>query len=166
MTTNAATSITLSGAVLNGTVNPNELDTTAVFEWGTDSNLTTFTSTMSQSPGAGTTSVAITAPLTSLTPGMAYFFRVAATNSAGTTKGEIATFTPTALAPTVSTGAATVITNTGATFNGTVNPNGLAVTDAHFEYGTDDTLATFTSTGAQILAAGFTGQAITAPRPA
>jgi phosphodiesterase/alkaline phosphatase D-like protein len=161
VTTNAATSLTISGAVLNGTVNPNELATTAVFEWGTDSNLTTFTSTLSQSLGAGTTSVAITASLTALTPGATYYFRVAATNSAGTTKGLIASFTPVAQAPTVSTGAATSVSTSGATLHGTVNPNGLAVTDAHFEYGTDSNLATFISTGAQTLAAGFTGQAVT-----
>ena len=43
-----------------------------------------------------------------------------------------------------------------------MNPNGLAVSDYHFEYGTDSNLATYTSTNAQTLAAGYTGQAITA----
>ena len=160
--TNAATSVAISGGVLNGTVNPNELATTAVFEWGTDSNLTSFTSTTTQSLGAATTSVAITASLTNLTPGTTYYFRVAATNPAGTTKGSIASFTAVAQAPTVSTAAATSVTIDGVTLNGTVNPNGLAVSDYHFEYGTDSNLATVTSTSAQTLAAGYTGQAITA----
>ena len=160
--TNAATSVAISGGVLNGTVNPNELATTAVFEWGTDSNLTSFTSTTTQSLGAATTSVAITASLTNLTPGTTYYYRVAATNPAGTTKGTIASFTAVAQAPTVSTAAATSVTIDGVTLNGTVNPNGLAVSDYHFEYGTDSNLATVTSTSAQTLAAGYTGQAITA----
>ena len=160
--TNAATSVAISGGVLNGTVNPNELATTAVFEWGTDSNLTSFTSTTTQSLGAATTSVAITASLTNLTPGTTYYFRVVATNPAGTTKGLIASFTAVAQVPTVSTAAATSVTIDSVTLNGTVNPNGLAVSDYHFEYGTDSNLATFTSSNPQTLAAGYTGQAITA----
>ena len=165
VTTSAASSVTISGAVLNGTVSPNELATTAVFEWGTDSNLTTFTSTSSQPVGAGTTSVAITASLSGLNPVTKYYFRVVATNSAGTSRGTIVSFDTVAQAPAVVTGAPTSITPSGATLNGTVNPNGLAVTDAHFEYGTDPNLTTPapTSTTAQPLAAGFTGQAINAP---
>ena len=163
--TNAATFVTITGGVLNGTVSPNELATTAVFEWGTDSNLVTFSSTPSQSPGSGTTSVAITDSLSGLTPGLTYFFRVAATNSAGTSKGTIASFTTIALPPAVSTAAATSVTLTGGTLNGSVNPNGLAVNDVHFEYGTDSNLATFASTSVQALAAGFTAQGITASLP-
>jgi phosphodiesterase/alkaline phosphatase D-like protein len=162
VTTDAATSVTISGAVLNGTVNPNELATSAVFEWGMDSNLTTFTSTTLQSMAAGTTSVAITASLSGLTPGVTYYFRVAATNSTGTSKGLINSFIVVAQVPTVTTAAATSVTISSATLNGTVNPNGLAVSDAHFEYGVDSNPATFTSTSAQTLTAGFTGQAISA----
>jgi hypothetical protein len=162
VTTEAATSVTISSATLNGTVSPNELATSAAFEWGTDSTLATFSTTTVQSLGSGTTSVAITAPLTGQTPGVKYYFRVTATNSAGTSKGTIANFTAVAQAPTVSTAAATSITISGATLNGTVNPNGLAVSDARFEYGTDSSLVTFSTTSLQTLAAGFTGQSITA----
>ena len=153
LTTDAATSVTVSGAVLNGTVSPNELDTTAVFEWGTDSNPATFTSTPSQSLGAGTTSVAITASLSGLTPGVTYYFRVAATNPAGTTKGSIVSFLTVAQAPTAATAAVTAITTSGATLNGTVNPNGLA-TDAYFEYGTDSALAGPSTTSTQAMGSG------------
>ena len=162
VTTDNASSVTISGAVLNGTVSPNELATTAAFEWGTDSNLATFSTTLSQSLGAGTTSVAITATLSGLTPGVAYYFRVAATNSAGTSKGSIVSFNTVAQPPTVVTSAADNITVTSATLNGSVNPNGLAVTDAHFEYGTDSNLTTFSTTSVQTLAAGFSAQAVTA----
>ena len=165
VTTNAATSVTISGAVLNGTVNPNELSTTGVFEWGTDSNLATYSTTSSQSLGAGTTSVAVTATLSGLTPGTTYYFRVAATNSAGTSRGSIGSFNTVAQPPTVTTAAADNISITGATLHGSVNPNGLAVSDARFEYGTDSTLATFSVTSLQTLAAGFTPQSITATLP-
>ncbi len=163
VTTNAASSVTLSSATLNGTVSPNELATSAAFEWGTDSTLAVLSGTTTvQSLGSGTTSVAITAPLTGLTPGVKYYFRVTATNSAGTSQGTIANFTAVAQAPTVTTAAATSVTLTAATLNGSVNPNGLAVTDAHFEYGTDSNLTTFTATSVQTFSAGFTAQAITA----
>ena len=42
-------------------------------------------------------------------------------------------------APTATTGTAGAITQTTATLAGTVNPNGSAVTDCHFEYGTTTT---------------------------
>jgi len=47
--------------------------------------------------------------------------------------------------PIVTTTAATLITGTTATLNGTVNPNGLA-TNYHFEYGTSTSYGTNTST--------------------
>ena len=162
VTTDPATSVTISGAVLNGTVSPNELATSAMFEWGTDSNLANFASTSSQSLGAGTTSVGITGSLTGLTPGVTYYFRVAATNTAGTSKGLIANFTAVAQAPTVSTAAATSIMITGATLNGTVNPNGLVVSDYHFEFSIDSNMTTFSTTSVQTLAAAITGQSIIA----
>jgi len=40
------------------------------------------------------------------------------------------------VAPTVVTGSASSLTQSSATLNATVNPNGEAVTDCHFEYGT------------------------------
>ena len=43
--TSAATSVTTTGARLNGSVNPNGRSTTAWFEWGTSPTLATFTST-------------------------------------------------------------------------------------------------------------------------
>ena len=163
VTTNAATSATSSGASLNGSVNPNGRSTNAWFEWGTSPTLATFSSTSTRRFGSGTTSQAITAALSGLTSGTTYYFRVAASSTAGTSKGSIASFSTTAaaVAPTVTTNAATSATSSGASLNGSVNPNGRS-TNAWFEWGTSPTLATFSSTSTQALGSGTTSQAVTA----
>lgn len=144
VTTIAATSVGATEATLNGSVIANGLATTAWFEWGTDSSLATFSSTPSQSVGSGTTSQSVNAGLSSLSTGTTYYYRIAASNSSGTTKGSILSFLPGA-APAVTTLAATLVGSTGATLNGEVNPNGLA-TDAWFEWGTSPGLDTFSKT--------------------
>jgi hypothetical protein len=58
--------------------------------------------------------------------------------------------------PTVVTGAASAITQTGASIAGTVNPNGSNVTDCHVEYGTT------TSYGAQVACAALPGSGTSA----
>jgi len=63
-------------------------------------------------------------------------------------------------APTVATGAATDVTTTGATLNGTVNPNGVATT-ASFEWGTTTSYGQ-TTPGASV-GSGTTPQPVSAP---
>ena len=151
----AATSIGATTASLNGNVNPNGLATNAWFEYGTDSGLSTYTSTLSEAVGAGTAGMAFGAELTGLTTGTTYYYRVAAGSSSGTTLGEILSFTPGG-APSATTTAATALGATTATLNGTVNPNGLA-TDAWFEYGTDPGLSTYASTLSVPIGSGAVG---------
>ncbi|MFH1230971.1 MAG: hypothetical protein V1709_05680, partial [Planctomycetota bacterium] len=133
-TTTAASSITLNSARLNGTVNPNGFTTTAYFNYGltiTDTNTTT------QEIGSGTGNVAVSATVSSLSSSTLYYFRVVGQNSAGTVLGGNLTFTTlsSGSAPTCITLAASNIdiTNTSATLNGTVNPNGLTTT-AYFQW--------------------------------
>jgi len=90
--TSSATSITTTGADLNGSVNPNGLATNALFEWGTDPTLATFTTTPVQILGNGTASLPITESLTGLGFGTTYYFRVSATNAAGTQTSSIESF--------------------------------------------------------------------------
>ena len=155
----AATSVGRNSAVLNGNVNPNGLETNAWFEWGTSQTLSAFSSTSGQSLGSGTTSQPVSAALSGLSPGTTYYFRVAASNSSGTTKGSIANFGSTAISPAVTTNPATSITTTGATLNGIVNPNGAATT-AWFQYGTDPSFLSFAETAQQAMGPGTTGQAV------
>jgi lysophospholipase L1-like esterase len=105
--------------------------------------------------GSGTTIQAVNAVLSGLSPGTPFYFRVVASNGAGTAKGSIVGFSTTAAAPTVTTNAATSVTGAGATVNGSVNPNGQETT-AWFEWGTDPGLATFNSTSSQSMGSGTT----------
>ena len=136
----AATSVSSTSAVLNGNVTPNGLMTTAWFEWGTDSTLSSFTAIGSQPAGSGTTSQLVTVPLGGLATGTIHYYRVVASNSTGVSRGVIVGFTPGA-APTVTTLAATSVSINSAVLNGNVTPNGL-ITAARFEWGTDPSLGT------------------------
>ncbi|MBE0568562.1 MAG: hypothetical protein IH577_02650 [Deltaproteobacteria bacterium] len=158
-TTTAATSVGATSATLNGTVTPNNQSTSAWFEWGTSSSLSSYTSTSAQDAGSGTASQAISAGLTGLTSGTTYYFRVAASNTAGTVKGAILSFVPGA-PPTVSTLSATSVGVSTATLNGTATPNGLAAT-AWFEWGTSSTLSSYSSTSSQAIGSGTTSQPVT-----
>jgi hypothetical protein len=99
VTTLAATSITGTGAVLNGTVNANDNGTTASFDYGTDM---TYGTTVAATPLSitGVTSTAVSATLTGLTPGVLYHFRVNGQNSGAIVHGGDQTFTT--LAPIAS----------------------------------------------------------------
>jgi phosphodiesterase/alkaline phosphatase D-like protein len=158
VTTLAATSVGANTATLNGNVTANGLETTAWFEWGTDPSLASPNSTSTQAVGAGTTSQSVNAVLTGLTSGTTYYYRIAASNSTGPTRGSIASFIP-GDAPTITTLAATPVGANSATLNGNVTPNGLS-TNAWFEWGTDPSLATFTYTQMQSIGAGTNVQSI------
>ncbi|MBI3572397.1 hypothetical protein HY091_02615, partial [Candidatus Kaiserbacteria bacterium] len=157
VTTGSATSITSSGATLNGTVNPNGVTATAWFEYGTTSSYGS--STAAQTLAAGTTAVAVSAAVTGLSPNTTYHFRIDASNNGGTSYGLDASFTTLATKPTVTTGSASSISGSSATLNGTVNPNGVTAT-AWFEYGT--TTSYGSSTATQNIAAGTTAVAVSA----
>jgi phosphodiesterase/alkaline phosphatase D-like protein len=90
--TMTAISVTANSATLNGNINPNGLATTVFFEWGTSATLTGASKTPDQSIGAGTTSISVNASLTGLIASTTYYFRVVATNSAGTNPGNILNF--------------------------------------------------------------------------
>jgi len=145
-------SVGTSTASLSGSVNPNGLSTNAWFEWGTSATLSSYASTPTQSVGSGTTDQSVTAGLSGLSGGTTYYYRIAAQNSAGTSRGSIRSFSP-ASAPTVSTSTATSVGTSSATVRGDVTPNGLS-TDAWFEWGTSATLSSYSSTSTQSIGSG------------
>ena len=107
--TGVASSITTTGATLNGTANPNGFATNANFEYGLTAGYGSTTPV--QAMGSGSSAVAIGGgAITGLTCNTLYHFRAVATNTNGTTNGSDATFTTSACPPpTVVTGAATAI---------------------------------------------------------
>ena len=94
-------------------------------------------------PVSGASNLEESKAVTGLTLDFTYDFRIVATNSAGTTYGTNEKFTASGK-PTVETKAATSLSETGATLNGLVNPNG-AETKYSFEYRTTESYGTKTA---------------------
>ncbi len=133
--TGSASEVTQTTATLSATVNPNGVEVSECkLEYGTT---TSYGSSIacSSPPGSGTSPVKVSAPATGLKANTTYHFRIIAKSTAGTGTGLDASIKTLPEAPTVSTNAASEITQTGATLNGTVNPNGGEVSECKFEYG-------------------------------
>ena len=105
------------------------------FAYGTSATLATTIATSTLGSQSGTTT--LSQNLTGLTGTTTYYFRAYATNSAGTSYGSILSFTTNSLnGPTVTVQAASSVTQTGATLNGTVTSIGDgSVTTEGFNYG-------------------------------
>ena len=144
-TTSPASLVTNTSATLNGSVNPNSLSTTAYFEYGTNSSYGS--STPPVDLGAGASLQNTNCKITNLIGGTIYFYRVAANNTYGTNYGANTTFTTSntivPAAPSATTSPASLVTDTSATLNGSVNPNSLSTT-AYFEYGTNSSYGSST----------------------
>jgi hypothetical protein len=135
-TTGMASSPSPTSVTLQGEVDPNGGEISACrVEYGTASvgerNLP-----CAPPPGSGTEPVSVSAQATGLDANTAYRFRISATNAGGTSDGNEQTFTTLPEAPTVTTDAASSITQTTATLNALVNPNGEQITECKLEYGT------------------------------
>ncbi|MBL8918711.1 MAG: hypothetical protein JNJ54_07635, partial [Myxococcaceae bacterium] len=170
-TTSPATNVQATSATLNGAANPNGAATTGFFRYATtnpgtcnDTFGTRAPATGGTALGGGTTSASFSEALTGLSPGTTFYFCALAQSANGLGAGAVQTFTtPSALqAPAVLTSAATTITATAATLNGSANPNGQATT-AWFRYATtnpgacDDVFGTRTPlTGGAALGSGST----------
>ena len=144
VTTLAASGITSSNAMLNGTVNPNEAATSAYFRYGLTTNYGSYSAT--NELAATNATLAVSSLISSLSPGETYYFQLVASNSVGVTWGSDLTFITLAL-PAVTTLAASGITSSNATLNGTVNPN-EAATSAYFRYGLTTNYGSYSATNA------------------
>jgi len=133
-TTDPATFIASFSATLNALLNPHGLPTSFHFQYGTTPSYGLTTAPQNR---AGNTFQAVGANVTGLTANTLYHFRVVASNGAGTTMGSDRTFTTLTATgrPVVITNAATNVTTSSGTLNGSLDPHGLATT-VFFQYGT------------------------------
>ena len=130
----AATPVTSTTATLNGSINANTLVTNSFFDYGLTTAYGTSTAGVPVSV-SGTTVTGINLPVTGLTPLTTYHYRARGVTAGGMIVwGNDMTFTTLAPPPTVVTLAASAITGTTATLNGTVNANGSSSTIS-FDYG-------------------------------
>ncbi len=129
----SSSGVTDATASLAAAVTPNGAATTAFFEYGLTTGYGTTVS--GQAIGSGNSPINVSANLSGLAPGTTYHYRVYATNSVGTTFGADATFDTSAPLPQVTTTAASFVTTSTTSLNGTVNPNGLP-TSVYFRWGT------------------------------
>lgn len=131
----AATSITTTGATLNGTLSSNGAGTTVTFEYGLTTGYgSTITATASPL-AANAVNAAVSAAVSGLTCGTTYHFRVNGANIAGTANGSDATFIPLCVSPTVSKSFSpiSIVANGTSTLTITIaNPNSVAITGLAF----------------------------------
>jgi len=135
----SASNVTTVGATLNAEINPEGNDTTCKFQYVDDSDYQSsgFTGpnvvTKACSPsdlGSETSDQSATLTVTGLTPNTLYDFSVVATNSLTGASGlagpdsQFSTLPP----PSVDSESATSVTDTTATLNAQINPNGLDTT--------------------------------------
>jgi hypothetical protein len=143
LTIGDAQSITRTTATLPGTVNPEGLETSYYYQYGTTTSYGgNAPSIQGVSAGSGLAAVPAPIGIGGLVPATTYHYRLVATSADGTTASPDMTFTtapPTP--PTVSTGAASNITLTTATVAGTINPEGLE-TSYELDLGSDTTYGT------------------------
>ena len=97
VTSLAATGITDTGAVLNGSVNAQGSGTTVVFEYG-PTTAYGFTAAATPATVTGTATTAVSAGLGGLLSGTTYHYRVVGTAGGGTARGSDLTFTTTTFA--------------------------------------------------------------------
>jgi len=183
--TGGATVVGSDGATVNGTVNSNGGSTTVIFEYGKTTEYGRSVPA-DQSPVTGTGDIPVTGSLTLLEPNMLYHYRVTAQkdpdavlgslallapsmlyqygitaqNNPDTVYGEDMTFTTLGAPPVAVTGAATAVTPSGATMNGTVNANNGSTT-VTFNYGLTAAYGS-TATAAQSPVTGLVDTAVSA----
>jgi hypothetical protein len=91
VSTLAAANVADTTATLNGSVNPNSLETKTYFEYGTTISYGSKTAEVNVGSGASTLERA--QGVTGLTPNTTYHYRIVASNSSGTSQGADRTFT-------------------------------------------------------------------------
>ncbi len=164
-TTYSTNDVQRNSAIVKGQVNTNGVAANFWFEYGTSTNLGAISTI--QTLDATTGSRDVNMQVLNLASQTKYYYRINAQNQFGTVHGSILSFTTTGPAnnegaPEASTDDATNVAKNSATFNGRIDPNGVATT-YWFEYGTTPALLSLTVTASQNLAAGQTTKSVSLP---
>ena len=93
VSTGTATGISAGKAVLNGVVDPKGASTSVKFVYGTNADLLTDAKEAVASSQSGSGNKDVSVSLTDLKDATTYYFRIVATNSAGTSQGAVVSFT-------------------------------------------------------------------------
>ncbi|MGA8364233.1 MAG: fibronectin type III domain-containing protein [Solirubrobacteraceae bacterium] len=143
LTVGQAQNVTRTTATLPGTVNPEGLETSYYYKYGTTTSYGgNAPSIQGVNAGSGTEAVPAPIGISGLEPATTYHYRLVASNADGPTESTDKTFTTAPRTPpTASTGEASSITLTTATVAGTINPEGLE-TSYELDLGTDMTYGT------------------------
>lgn len=154
VTTRPASNVLCCSALLNGAVAPGGLAARAWFEWGTNSNFGNATPPLEL--GTGLQPLLVQQTLPDLQPRITYFFRLAATNSAGSALGTNQQFTTEGPAPVVATLTSSNVSYTGAALFGT-SPLSSPAADYFLEWGTTTAYGQFAPAVIGDAALGFDG---------
>ncbi len=135
VSTQPASSVTGSSAVLGGTVNPENSSTTYRFDYAPNPDMSGASSTPWQSAASGATTLPVSQPVAGLQPNTTYYFRIVAQNGAGTSTGPVVSFVSSA-PPLAATRPAQSIGPASAVLSASVNPQN-SPTSYVFEYSSD-----------------------------
>jgi hypothetical protein len=137
VSTGEPSSLAGRSVTLNGSVNPAGVEVTSCrFEYGTSASYGLPPAPCSPNPGAGSSSVPVSADLSGLAPNTLYHYRLDASDKNGTNTTPDQTFKTPIVAPVIDAqpGSASNVTQFSASLNGTIDP-GNVPTSYHFLYG-------------------------------
>lgn len=145
--TGGVSDVATTAATLSASVNPHGAATTYRWEWGTSTRLGTVTPAGSLS--ASTRSSVVRTRIGGLTAGKKYYYRVVATNSAGTTRGSTRSFSAasTATSATLATSADPVVYGRGVTLSGKLGGSKVSGVTVRLQTTTFPFSAPFADTG-------------------
>jgi hypothetical protein len=130
-----ATGVTATTASVSGTVNPEGPTVTRCgFEYGLSTSYGASSPCSPAPPLNGNTAIPVAGSLEGLHPNTTYHYRLAAVNANGTSYGEDQTFQTMTAPPSLDSQSASVVTQTSATLNASINPNNQDTT-YHFQFG-------------------------------
>lgn len=163
VTTGSFSNVTSNGATIAGVVNPNGGTTLAQVEYGLTTSYGSV-STPEQNVGNGTLVANVALPVSGLLPLATYHYRVIASNTLGTSRGEDGTFTTAGIPPEVHTLDATGVASTSATLNAQVTAN-TGATSVIFLYGRSASVLDKVAAAPSSVAGGSPAQTVSVALP-